>query len=128
MLGEDVLFEDLRGVHVEVEHGRVQRKDVLGGDLGRARCLGADNLLEIVRHVPGASGCFGRQKNRKRHERAHAADHDPDGAHDCLQFETYSLGQAAPVSTHAATSAPASFCVPGAGFRPGPGAHAHPTR
>ena len=86
------------------------------------------NLFEIFRYIPGASGCFGRQKNRKRHERADAADHDPEGAHDCLQFETYGLGQAAPVSIHAATSAPASFCVPGAGFRPGPGAHAHPTR
>src|ERR1051326_2985685 len=36
-------------------------------------------------------------------------------------------GQAAPVSTHAATSAFACCWVPGAGWRPKPGAQAQPT-
>ena len=40
----------------------------------------------------------------------------------------HGFGQAAPVFTQASTSAPASFCVPGAGLRPDPGAHAQPTR
>ena len=33
----------------------------------------------------------------------------------------YCAGQAAPVFTQASTSAPACFCVPGAGLRPKPG-------
>jgi hypothetical protein len=40
----------------------------------------------------------------------------------------YGLGQAAPLSTHAFARAPNSFCVPGAGSRPVPGFHPHPTR
>jgi hypothetical protein len=40
----------------------------------------------------------------------------------------YGLGQAAPLSTHAFAKAPNSFCVPGAGSRPVPGFHPHPTR
>ena len=40
----------------------------------------------------------------------------------------YGLGQAAPLSTHAFARAPNSFCVPGAGSRPAPGFHPHPTR
>src|ERR1700736_6966426 len=39
----------------------------------------------------------------------------------------YLAGQAAPVFTQASTSAPASFCVPGAGLRSRPGAQAQPT-
>src|SRR5205814_118053 len=36
-------------------------------------------------------------------------------------------GQVAPVLIQAWTSAPAMFCVPGAGWRPKPGAQAQPT-
>jgi hypothetical protein len=37
-------------------------------------------------------------------------------------------GQCAPVEIQASISMPNSACVPGAGLRPSPGCHAHPTR
>ena len=37
------------------------------------------------------------------------------------------IGHTAPVLIHASSSAPNSFCVPGAGSRPNPGAQAQPT-
>ena len=45
VLGQDVLFENLPGVAVELEHGGVELQDVLGADLGRARLLHADDRL-----------------------------------------------------------------------------------
>ena len=90
-------------------------------DLGRARRLGADDLLEIVRHVAGASGRFRRKGKRKRHERADAAYHDPKGAHDRPPLRSYGFGHAAPVCTQASTSAPACFLRAGRGLPPGAG-------
>jgi len=54
VLRQDVLFEHLRCIAVELEHGRVELQDILGPDLGGACRLGTDDFIEVGRQVGGA--------------------------------------------------------------------------
>jgi len=56
MLGQDVLLEDLRCVAIELKHGGIKLQNILGADLGRARCLRAHDWPEIGRQLGGWSG------------------------------------------------------------------------
>jgi len=51
MLGQDVLLEDLRCVAIELKHGGIKLQNILGADLGRARCLRAHDWPEIGRQL-----------------------------------------------------------------------------
>ena len=75
----------------------------------------------------GAGGCLRRNGKHKGQERADAA-YNPQRRDDGPPLNSHGFGHTAPLVTQASTSAPACFCVPGAGLRPAPGAHAQPTR
>jgi hypothetical protein len=51
MLRQEVPLKDLGRIVVQLEHRGVELQDVLRADLGRTRCLRADDRLEVGRHL-----------------------------------------------------------------------------
>jgi len=75
VLRQDVLLEDLRCVAVELEHGGVELQHVLRSDLGGARRLGANDRLEVGRHL-------GRARWPAIFDSCKSGDYETDAADD----------------------------------------------